>query len=313
MLNRYSWLMEFRQLRYFVAVAKALNFTRAAEQLRVAQPALSRQIQNLEDELGTRLLERDSRRVSLTTEGRLLLEDAREIIDLAEAAEARVRRSEASPRITYRIGYAPTLTAPWMPKILASVRHLAPRAQIQLFDLSNQEMVEKIRDCSIDVGILPDHAIPRSGVYLVQSLWEIDFEVALARGHALAKKKTLKLRDLGSESLIIYNRKEYPEYYNSLHAMFAAAGEPLVPGLEVNSGESLVTSVRESQGIAIVATTVRLSQPDGLDFRPLQPKPAGFVLCLATHRDAPVRTIEPLRKGIQAVFDSVADLSRESC
>lgn len=309
MPNRDSWLMEFRQLRYFVAVAEALNFTRAAERLRVAQPALSRQIQNLENELGARLLERDSRRVSLTRAGSLLLEDAREIMDLVEAAEARVRRSEALPQITYRIGYAPTLTAPWMPKILASVRRHAPGAQIQLFDLSNQEMVEKIRDGSIDVGLLPDHAIPRSGVYLVQSLGEIDFEVALPRGHALAQKKALKLRDLGPENLIIYNRKEYPEYYNSLHAIFAAAGEPLVPGVEVNSGESLVTSVRESQGIAIVATTVRHSQPDGLDFRPLDPKPIGFLLCLASHRDAPLRSIEPLRRGIQAGFDPSAERS----
>lgn len=294
--------MEFRQLRYFAAVAEALNFTRAAEKLRVAQPALSRQIRSLEEELGVKLLERDSRRVGLTDEGRVFLEDIREIIDLLEAAAARVKRTRTNSSTCFNLGYAPSLTAPWLSDILSHLRRHAPQMRVRLSDLTNEEMIEMIRGQTLDAGIMPDQAVPRGGVFVTQPLQAVGFEVALARGHALAKKKKLRLRDLAQDSLVIYDRRAFPDYFDSLHRMFAAAGEPLIPGLEMNSGASLLTSVRESHGVAIVATTVRLSKPDGLVFRPLDPEPEGFRLCLVTHRDGPRRKIDPMRKALQAVF-----------
>jgi DNA-binding transcriptional LysR family regulator len=300
--------MEIRQFRYFAAAAEALNFTRAAEKLRVAQPALSRQIRGLEEELGVQLLERDSRRVSLTDEGHVFLEDVREIIDLVDAAEARVKRSRSAPSTLFNLGYAPSLTAPWLSEILASLRRHAPKTRIRLSDLTNEEMIEMIRGQTLNAGILPDQAVPRGGVFVTQPLHPIGFEVALPHGHTLAEKKKLHVRDLAQECLVIYDRHAFPDYFNSLHRMFATVGEPLIPGLEVNSGASLLTSVKESQGVAIVATMVRLSEPEGLEFRPIDPEPEGFLLCLVTHRDAPLRRINPMRKAIQAVFE----LGRES-
>ena len=303
--------MDLRQFRYFSAVAETLNFTRAAEQLRVAQPALSRQIRNLEEELGVKLLERDSRRVTLTDEGRSFLEDIREILELVEAAEARVKRANATPSHVFKLGYAPTLTAPWLPQIFSALRTKLPRMKISLSDLSNEAMIEMIRACKLDAGIMPEQAVPRAGVFMTQTLRKIGFEVVLPIGHPLTKRKKLKVRELCSECLVTYDRREYPEYYNSLQRIFAAEGEPLLPGLEVNSGESLLTSVREWQGIAIVASPVRLTSPAGLEFRPLDPAPEGFNLCLVWHRDLPVRDITPIQKEIQTVFASTVPLASD--
>lgn len=298
--------MDLRQFTYFSAVAETLNFTRAAEQLRIAQPALSRQIRSLEDELGVKLLERDSRRVTLTAEGRGFLEDIREILELVEAAEARVKHANTTPSRVFRLGYAPTLSSPWLSQIFSAIRTKLPHMKISLSDLSNEAMIEMIRECKLDAGIMPEQAVPRAGVFMNQALIRIGFEVALPIGHPLTKKKKLKVRELCSDCLVSYDRREYPDYYHSLQRIFASEGEPLLPGLEVNSGESLLTSVRERQGIAIVASSVRFMSPAGLDFRPLDPAPEGFKLCLVWHRDLPEKDIRPIQKEIQAVFESTA-------
>jgi DNA-binding transcriptional LysR family regulator len=240
--------------------------------------------------------------VVLTDQGRIFLEDVREIIESVEAAEARVKRSRSSSSSLFHLGYAPSLTAPWLSEILASLRKLIPTTKIRLSDLTNEEMIDMIRNQSLDAAILPDQAVPRGGVFVSQPLHPIGFEVALPLDHPLVRKKKLRIRDLAQECLVIYDRHAFPDYFNSLHRIFAAAGEPLIPGLEVNSGSSLISSVRESQGVAIVATTVRQSESVGLEFRPLDPEPDGFLLCLVTHRDAPLRHINPIRKAIQSVF-----------
>ena len=185
-------------------------------------------------------------------EGHVLLEDVREIIELVEAAEARVKRSHSAPSTLINLGYAPSLTSPWLSEILATLRRHAPKTKVRLSDLTNEEMIEMIRGQILDAGIFPDQAVPRAGVFVTQPLQPIGLEVVLPRGHALTKKKKLHVRDLAQECLVIYDRHAFPDYFNALHRLFAAAGKPLIPGLEVNSGARLLTSVKESQGVAIV-------------------------------------------------------------
>ncbi len=294
--------MELRQLHYFLAVAEALNFTRASEKLHVAQPALSRQIRKLEDELGVQLLERDSRLVRLTPEGVLFLEDVSEILELLEAAEARVKRAQRNPIHILSLGYAPSLVAPWLPRILSSFSSRLPNTKVQLYDMDNEELVAGIRERTLDAGIFPDQAVPRSELFVLQHLYKIGLEVALPMRHPLSEKSTLCLRDLAPECLIGYNRKQFPDYFDSLRRMFTAASQPLLLGLEVDSGMSLLAMVRGGQGVAIVSTTVRLAQVEGLEFRSLEPEPEGCNLSLVTHRDIPVRRLKLFREVISDSF-----------
>src|SRR5882762_7877418 len=126
--------MELRHLRYFLAVGEALNFTRAAAQLRVAQPALSRQVQDLEDEIGVDLLKRSSRGVTLTAEGKLFLEKIRHILMLADESVEQVRALARGQYGSLHIGYAPSPTVEILPPALAAFEKAFPQVDVILHD-----------------------------------------------------------------------------------------------------------------------------------------------------------------------------------
>jgi len=128
--------MELRHLRYFLAVAEALNFTKAAAQLRVAQPALSRRVQDLEDEIGVDLLRRSPRGVTLTAEGKLFLEKTRHLLKLAEESVEQVRALARGHYGELHIGYSPSPTVEILPPALAAFQKAFPHVNVLLHDAS---------------------------------------------------------------------------------------------------------------------------------------------------------------------------------
>ena len=219
-----------------------------------------------------------------------------------EAAEARVKRAKENSAEVFSLGYAPSLVAPWLPKILTSLNSQLPNTKVQLCDVDNEAMIAGIRDRTIDAGILPDQAVPSSDFFDSQHLVAIGYEVVLPANHPLTSKKKIQIRDLGPECLIAYDRKQYPDYFDSLRRIYAAVSRPLILGLEVDSGTSLLAMVRGGQGVAIVSTTVQKYELEGLAFRPLDPSPEGFHLSFVTHRDIPVRHVTLVREALQKVF-----------
>src|SRR5882724_6440382 len=133
--------MELRHLRYFVTVAELLNFTKAATRLRVAQPALSRQIHDLEDELGAQLLERRPRAVKLTEAGATFLPEAKAILQRVEQATRAVQAVIRDERGQIHVGYAPSPTVELLPCSLHTFQNLAPGVRVNLHDLSSEEML----------------------------------------------------------------------------------------------------------------------------------------------------------------------------
>ena len=146
--------MELRHLRYFLAVGEALNFTKASAQLRVAQPALSRQMQDLEDEIGVDLLRRSPRGVTLTAEGKLFLEEARELLKRADESVEKVRALARGEYGELRVGYAPTPTVELLPPALAAFQKAVPRVKLLLHDLSSDELITGLRDASLELAIM---------------------------------------------------------------------------------------------------------------------------------------------------------------
>src|SRR5213082_56494 len=146
--------MELRHLRYFLAVGEALNFTRAAAQLRVAQPALSRQVQELEDEIGVYLLGRNSRGVALTAEGKLFLEEVRELLKRAEESVEKVRALARGEYGELHVGYAPSAAVEILPPALAAFQKAAPRVKLTLHDLSSDELIAGLRNAALELAIM---------------------------------------------------------------------------------------------------------------------------------------------------------------
>src|SRR6266852_1070829 len=146
--------MELRHLRYFLAVGEALNFTKAAAQPRVAQPALSRQVQDLEDEIGVDLLRRSPRGVTLTAEGKFFLEEVRELLKRAVESVEKVRALARGEYGELHIGYAPSPTVEILPPALAAFQKAVPRVKLTLHDLSTDELITGLRNATLELAIM---------------------------------------------------------------------------------------------------------------------------------------------------------------
>src|SRR6266581_2774023 len=184
--------MELRHLRYFLAVSEALNFTRAAAQLRVAQSALSRQVQDLEDEIGVDLLRRSPRGVTLTAEGKLFLDEVRELL----------------------IGYAPSPTVEILPPALAAFQKAVPRVKVLLHDLSSDELITGLLDSTLELAIMVQPAGEQTTGIEFELLRTYPLSVAMAAAHPFARLKSIALEKLAAEPLIGLRRKDYSEYYH---------------------------------------------------------------------------------------------------
>src|SRR5258708_14610899 len=146
--------MELTHLGYFLAVGDALNFTRVAAQLRVAQPALSRQVQDLEDEIGVDLLRRSRRGVTLTAEGKLFRDEVRDLLKRADESVEKVRALARGEYGELHIGYAPSPTAEILPPALAAFQKSVPRVTVLLHDLSNDELIAGLRNATLELALM---------------------------------------------------------------------------------------------------------------------------------------------------------------
>src|SRR4030088_1900883 len=208
--------MELRHLRYFLAVGEALNFTRAAARLRVAQPALSRQVQDLEEEIGVDLLRRSPRGVTLTAEGKLFLEEVRELLKRADESVEKVRSLARGEYGELHIGYAPSPPVGILPPALAAFQKSVPRIKVVLHDLSTGELIAGLRNTTLEIAI----TVPPLG----DQTADIEFEVlrtyplclAMAAAHPFARLKSITLEKVVDEPLIGFRRTDYPEYYHLL-------------------------------------------------------------------------------------------------
>src|SRR5436190_8098084 len=146
--------MELRHLRYFLAVGEALNFTKAAAQLRIAQPALSRQVQDLEDEIGVDLMKRSPRGVTLTAEGKLFLDEVRELLRRADESVEKVRALARGEYGELHVGYAPSPTVEILPPALAAFQKAVPRVTVLLLDLSSDELIAGLQNAALELAVM---------------------------------------------------------------------------------------------------------------------------------------------------------------
>ena len=214
--------MELRHLRYFLAVGEALNFTKAAAQLRVAQPALSRQMQDLEDEIGVDLLRRSPRGVTLTAEGKLFLEEVRELLKRADESVEKVRALARGEYGELHIGYAPSPTVEILPPALAAFQKAVPRVKVLLHDLSSDELIAGLQNATLELAVMVRQPVgdETAGIQF-ELLRTYPLCVAMTAAHPFARLKSVSSEKLAAEPLVGFRRKDYPEYNRILDHLFA--------------------------------------------------------------------------------------------
>lgn len=277
--------MELRHLRYFVAVAELLNFTRAAAKLNVAQPGLSRQIRDLEDELGVRLFERSSRFVGLTEAGKTFASEARSVLQRAELAAQTVRAFATGDRGEIHLGYAPSPVVELLPKALQAFAEQCPGVLITLHDLSIEEMLLGLRAGRLNAALTVQSSPKRMRGVVFEGLRTYPVCVATHRKHPLAQARSANLVQLEQEHLIVYSRAEYPDYHEWLKGLFEQAKQTLPENLEEHdSGTGIMAAVEAGRGVALVPSILSSVAGSRLIFLELKPSPQPFVVGVAYRR-----------------------------
>ena len=278
--------MELRHLRYFVAVAEELHFGRAALRLRIAQPALSQQIRQLDGELGVALLARTKRRVALTEPGRLFLPEARRALAQAAAAADVARRAGAGEVGRLRIGYVDAALWGVLPAVLGAYRERHPDVRLTLLERLPTQQVAALRQGDLDVGIGPP---PRLiGEFETAPVSEERVVVALPAAHPLAARDAVDLRDLADEPWVLVPARMPSRLRELVSAACAAAGFTPRVAQEARQLDALVALVSAGLGVTFVPHAAGRLPRAGVVYRPLAGQALRFPLVAAWRRgDAP--------------------------
>jgi LysR family transcriptional regulator, benzoate and cis,cis-muconate-responsive activator of ben and cat genes len=265
--------MELRHLRYFVAVAEAENVSRAALKLHVSQPGLSRQIRDLEGELGFLLLERSAKSVRLTDAGRVFLTESRAVLERADEAVKAARAIASGNRGELHIGYGPTLTGRILPPALQAFQTGMPSVRVKLHDLSTEEMLTGLHAGRLQLAFLvrPRTAVLRGLRF--EELMRDPLRLAVAPSHPLARRRVVALADAVREPFIAYSRKDYPDYHELLARVFATTKGRLRIAEETDGGSSLISAVAAGNGVALMPDSLACIAGARLKLLPLTPAP----------------------------------------
>ena len=268
--------MELRQLRYFVSVAETGNISRAAQKIFLTQPALSRQIKALEDEVGQCLLERKANSIGLTPAGEAMLQEAREILERADQGMERVRATSAGGRL--RIGYSPSLATGFLSPAVANFTQAHPGTRVELFDLSTGEMLAGLEANSLDVVVTVARDGEKRGL-MSTPLYSAAWRLAVSTTHPLARKARVKPSEVAREPLLVYSQRDYPKYWATVTGWLHEHGLRARIAGEHDGAESLVAAVESGLGVAMVSTRMAQLFPSRVRMKTLTAAPEP--LCIA--------------------------------
>lgn len=259
--------MELRQLRYFEAVASTLNFSRAAERLHIAQPPLSRQIQQLEDELGVSLLDRSSRPLRLTNAGSFFYDQTVQVLARLKEIQAATRRIGAGGTRWMGIGFVPSILYGFLPNVLQRFTNENENLDISLSELTSVQQAEALKAGRIDVGF-GRLAIQDEGLQNIVLTEEL-MVVAIPSGSALCKETTIPLRRLVSEVLVLYPAAPRPSFADQVLHQFSVRGYEVRKTYETNGLQTAIGLVAAGMGVTIVPESVQRLRRDDVTYRPL--------------------------------------------
>jgi DNA-binding transcriptional LysR family regulator len=263
--------MELRHLRHFVAVAENLNFTKAAAKLHLAQPSLTRQIHNLEEEIGVRLLNRSKSQVALTEEGRSFLVDARRVLALATESVQAVQRLSRGETGQLNIAYSSNFNFELLPETLSTFRLAFPHIALNLFDMTPAEQLRALEVRKIDLGFVGLRPPASTGGLQWQSIARHRTVVVLPAKHSLASKRLVKLGELKTMFFVGMSEKTHPGFRDWLCETCQPAG--FTPRIlqDAELEPALMTFVAEGLGVTLAREHIKTLPHPGVAIRPLAP------------------------------------------
>ncbi|HUA81011.1 MAG TPA: LysR substrate-binding domain-containing protein [Dyella sp.] len=283
-------MFDFRQLRYFVAVAQELSFTRAAQRLHLSQPPLSQQIQALEQELGVKLLERDKRNVALTAPGRLFLERALQILAMADDARAQVTEAAAGFSGQLKLAYTVSVSFhPALPQTLLRLGQNAPNVRVWLSEMYTEPQFAALRTGQIDVGFVRDVPTHEDDARAIR-LDVIDREpllLAMPESHRLAGRQRVELSEVAGDPFVIQPRELAATLYDRLVRLASKAGFHPVIRQHAQQINGLVALVSAGIGLSLVPASMQAVKLPGVSYVPLADPDAYLLLAVASRAENP--------------------------
>jgi DNA-binding transcriptional LysR family regulator len=260
--------MELRHLRYFVAVAEEMHFGRAAARLNIAQPPLSRQIRDLEREVGAPLFDRVPRGIELTPAGRAFLPEARLTLAQAERAQRTALRAAKGEIGRLRVGFVEAATySSILPNVLGFFRMHLAQIGISLSEMSSVEQAEALRDGRIDLGIL-DSPPPDADRWLhVEAVYSDPLLVALPDAHPLAERTRFSLTDFAGDAFVLFPRSGAPRLYDDFIANCRSAGFSPRVVQQAAGWHTLAGLVGAGVGTGVVPRSLAGAQRPGILYR----------------------------------------------
>jgi DNA-binding transcriptional LysR family regulator len=278
-------VMELRHLRYFLAVAEELNFTRAAERLGISQPPLTQQVKALEAELGVTLLDRSAYRIELTDAGRIFAAEAARILGDARSAMQAARRAATGVTGRVRVGF--TESASFNSLVTSTLRRYRsdfPAVEVSLEEHPSTDLIAELREGRIDAAFVRPPVPTRRGLTL-DLLEREPLLVAVPSGHALAGRREIDLASLAAETFILYPRAVRPGLADTVVAACETAGFTPKVGQYAPQLSSTINLVAASLGISIVPDSMRCLQAHAVTYVPLRGEPLHALLGIAYRTD----------------------------
>ena len=293
-------MLELRHLRYFVAVADELNFSRAAERLHMAQPPLSVAIRQLEQELGTELLLRTTREVRLTEAGATFLEGARRTLAELDRARTDAQRAAAGEIGQLRVGFSWSARFETLPAIGRTFRRSHPDVSLLTEEMWNARMLPALRSGVIDaaVALCPEVA----GEFAYLPVRSEPMIALLSHSHPLAGREAIELQALSEEGFLFFPRELAPRLFDFMAGMCRRAGfEPQIRGESFHSGWELQI-LADVDVVALAPASVALELPEGIAASAIADPPDQLETAIVSRKDEPSPTNQAFREAAQTAF-----------
>lgn len=271
--------VELRHLRYFVAVAEELNFTRAAARLRTAQPSLSQQIRQLEKSVGAQLLDRSRHHVALTNAGRIFLRQARDILARVEHARRLAKQASDGRAGDLSVGTFPSAEIKILPALRPMIAANLPDLRLILHSKYTMGHVEGLKSGELDVAFMRG-PVEVDGLDSIELMQE-EIVVLLPSHHALARRKRIPVASLDDLPCITLERSLSPPLHDAVASLYRQAGIRMQPVSSADHVLAHLQLVQEGLGFALLPESISALLPQGVTFRPLdaqQPPTVSVVL-----------------------------------
>jgi LysR family transcriptional regulator, benzoate and cis,cis-muconate-responsive activator of ben and cat genes len=277
--------MELRHLRYFVAIAQEENISQASKRLHVSQPSLSRQIRDLEDEVGIALLKRSAKAIQLTESGQVFFAEAKAALQRVEDAVSLTRAIAKRKQNHIRIGHSAAASIEAIPKILGIFQRMQHQSKVELRTLTTQEMLRGLRCGELDICLsvwgdsesLQDLVVEEIGAYSLL--------VAAPKTHPFARLRKVPVRDVAKEPVLTLFKSSYPWYNSYIARLLSPHNDSFAFAEDHEHAGSVIAAVEAGRGVAIVYDVMARSMAHRVVVRPLTPSPPRAPLVLLYRRE----------------------------